>query len=147
MGIISNALRRFLSLSLVFALAGCAALNPFHEPGPEELLFFSWRCDQQVAPGPYSVHMNVYGSGDLAGTLGNTQLHGGASPTATAGQCPDIAAEAVHIANSLGCQTSRIVEGTDVAAFSGYCIGPRTKLITVMDRLLRHAQTFAVTTP
>jgi len=101
MRIMSNALRLFLSLSLLLALAGCAAFNPFHEPGPEELLFFSWRCEQQVDPGPYSVHLTVYGSGDLAGALGHIQLHGGASPTATAGQCPDIAAEAVHIANSL----------------------------------------------
>lgn len=147
MKIISKAFKLLLSLSLLFALAGCGRLPGLYRPvPPEELLYFSWKCDETV-PGRYGVSIIVYGSGDLAGTLGDIQLSGGGSPTATAGQCPDIAAEAVDIANSLGCQTRGIVEGTNWAAFSAFCIGSRTKLITVMGRLLRHAQTFTVNVP
>lgn len=148
MEIISKAFKLFLSLSLILALVGCAGFGSSVRAEPEELLYFSWQCKQQTfAPGVYSVSLNVYGSGDLTGTLGDVQLSGGASPPAPAGQCQDIAKEAVDIAMGLECQTRGAVVGTNTAVFGAFCTGSRTKLIAVMGELLRHAATFVVPTP
>jgi hypothetical protein len=147
MKIISKAFKLFLSLSLILALVGCAGFGSSVRAEPEELLYFSWQCNQVFTPGPYSVSLIVYGSGDLTGTLGDVQLSGGGSPTAPAGQCQDIAKEAVDIAMGLECQTRGAVVGTNNAVFGAFCTGSRTKLIAVMGELLSHATTFVVPTP
>ena len=147
-----------LTLSVVLTVVGCAEMRglkpPMVPPSGLELLVFSWTCEPSAAAGSqtsYGIRLRVSGSGDLAGDLGEEfQLTGGLLvPGAPAGHCQDIGEEAVGIAETRRCTTRGLsyFASTGMASFRASCQGVRADLVRVMGNLLRHAQSFTISTP